>query len=195
MTKSKFLDILYNELSTLPHEERLAAVQYYTDYFNDAEQSEAGILQELGSPYDVASRILSEYDIPHESPILKETQSTRVDAPVKKSIPTWGIVLLALAFPIWIPLFLVIGIIVLSLGLGLFILTLAFFFAGLFLIFTSMAVFTFAFTQIFFAPSIAVYYIGKALWILGIGGLFSGGIVFILLAIFRRRKQKRVYAQ
>lgn len=67
MTKYEFLGDLSRLLSDIPKEEREQALSYYEDYFADAgKENEEAILEELGTPQEVAKQILeeSEQEIP-----------------------------------------------------------------------------------------------------------------------------------
>lgn len=58
MTKYEFLGDLSRLLSDLPEEERKQALHYYEDYFADAgEDKEQSVLEELGTPADIARQI------------------------------------------------------------------------------------------------------------------------------------------
>ena len=58
MNRNEFMEKLERLLPGLPVDEREAALQYYTDYFEDAgEEHEAEVISELGSPEKVAATI------------------------------------------------------------------------------------------------------------------------------------------
>lgn len=58
MNKAEFLRQLAEQLADLAPEERDAALEYYTEYLDEAgEAGEADVLRELGSPADVAAAI------------------------------------------------------------------------------------------------------------------------------------------
>ena len=59
MTRTEFLTALRSKLSHLPKEEQDAALKYYEEYFDEA-ASEEEAARQLGSPEDIAARILSE---------------------------------------------------------------------------------------------------------------------------------------
>lgn len=62
MSKQAFLDTLHQLLASLPTEERLAAVKYYEEYFEEAGPGqEEAILAELGSPQAIADALLRDY--------------------------------------------------------------------------------------------------------------------------------------
>lgn len=61
MTREKFLEELDYLLQDIPDEEKQDALQYYTDYFEEAgSDKEAEIIKELGSPERIASIIRTE---------------------------------------------------------------------------------------------------------------------------------------
>ena len=58
MTRAEFMRELERLLADIPESERIEALQYYNDYFDDAgAENELRVLVELGSPYDVAKSI------------------------------------------------------------------------------------------------------------------------------------------
>lgn len=62
MNRQEFLYQLAGELMSLPPEERVSALKYYEEYFEDAgPENEARVLAELGSPQGVARTILADY--------------------------------------------------------------------------------------------------------------------------------------
>ena len=59
MTRTEFMAALRGRLSHLPAEEQDAALRYYEEYFDEADSEEEAARQ-LGSPEDIAARILGE---------------------------------------------------------------------------------------------------------------------------------------
>lgn len=58
MSRTEFLCALEKLLQDIPAEERMEALKYYQDYFEEAgEEKEAEVLRELGSPEKVAAEI------------------------------------------------------------------------------------------------------------------------------------------
>ena len=58
MNREEFLRRLERLLSDIPESERREAMEYYQNYFEDAgPENEASIIEELGSPQEVASSI------------------------------------------------------------------------------------------------------------------------------------------
>lgn len=61
MNKYEFLSQLRAALSTLPKEEREAAMSYYEEFFSDAgEENEQAVMASLGTPEELARSIISE---------------------------------------------------------------------------------------------------------------------------------------
>ena len=60
MTRAEFIAELRGRLYTLPAEERDNAIQFYEEYFDAAgPENEQAVINELGSPENVANKILS----------------------------------------------------------------------------------------------------------------------------------------
>lgn len=80
MNKQEFLQQLEQELASLPNDERISALQYFTMYFEDAgPEHEAEVIADLGSPQKIAADIKSSsgYDFseswtPPEKPTTPE---------------------------------------------------------------------------------------------------------------------------
>lgn len=62
MNREEYLYTLYQCLAALSAEERAAAMQYYTEYFDDAgPENEQQVIKELGPPQGVAKQILKDF--------------------------------------------------------------------------------------------------------------------------------------
>ncbi len=77
MNKAEFIEKLKEGLQEVPPDERVAALQYYTEYFDDAgPEREAEVLAELGSPEEVAAMVRAESEadgwVPPEKPVAAE---------------------------------------------------------------------------------------------------------------------------
>lgn len=58
MSRTEFMNELRTLLQDIPEEEREEALQYYSDYFDDAgAENEEQVIRELGSPQKVAATI------------------------------------------------------------------------------------------------------------------------------------------
>lgn len=101
MNKNEFLRQLEQLLSDIPECERREAMEYYQNYFDDAgPQMEAKIIEELGSPQEVAASIKKDlfgenygkYDFVKETK-QQENKTTR---------NILLAVIIVLTFPVWI---------------------------------------------------------------------------------------------
>ena len=131
MSKLEFLERLEKLLWDIPYTERREALNYYTEYFEDAEKDEEEVIRTLGSPEEVAHNIRE--DLAGKEmvePGKSKENFTNVDDEVvyvvagegqsenrknktvageekgkKKELETWQIVLIVIAaillFPIW----------------------------------------------------------------------------------------------
>jgi len=112
MERNEFLSVLRGLLHELPAEEIESAVRYYEEYLDEAED-EKKALQQLGSPKDIAERILADVEKPAAPAAAEE-----VKKPAKKRDPwkvTGMVVLLVCASPLLISL----GAVVLSVAVSL----------------------------------------------------------------------------
>lgn len=107
MTKEKYLNELQRKLKRLPSEEIDAALDYYSEYFDEAgEENASQVIKKLGSPSNVASQILAEYAV---KGLDNHPEST------KKGLSAVWLILLAIpATPIALPLLLIIFALVFS---------------------------------------------------------------------------------
>ena len=121
MNKYEFLAQLRNALSSVPLEEREAAMSYYEEFFSDAgEENEQAVIASLGSPQELAQSIINEN---RSEATQSDDAQTSYDAsgfdrgsftppptPAQQQRGWTGgqialiIVLLVLSFPIWIGL-------------------------------------------------------------------------------------------
>ena len=112
MERNEFLSVLRGLLKELPDEEIDSAVRYYEEYLDEAEDEEDA-LQQLGSPKQIAERILADVDRTAAPTVAEEAVK-----PAKKRNPwkvTGMVVLLVCASPLLISL----GAVVLSLAVSL----------------------------------------------------------------------------
>ncbi len=84
----------------LPAEEYNDVMQYYTEYFEDAGiEQEADVIKELGSPEDLAVRILEEYR-------GKQLPQNNTATQKRKGLSTgWIIFIAIIGSPLWLALF------------------------------------------------------------------------------------------
>lgn len=174
MNRSEFFKKLEQGLSRVPVEERNAARDYYNEYFDDAgPENEQKVIEELGSPAQIAARIKADAAV-------KQLQSDKKPSMKKGISAVWLVILAILAAPIALPL--AIGAAALAIGLlaaligiviALIACVAAFFVGGIVVIAAGIAV---------MATSIptAIFSVGIGLLVLGISILI--GILVVLAA-------------
>lgn len=103
MNREEFLRQLERLLSDIPESERREAMEYYQNYFEDAgPEKEASIIEELGSPEEVASSIKKDFfGEDYEKYTFVKEEQNQTDK-TRRNI--WIAVLLVLTFPLWIGL-------------------------------------------------------------------------------------------
>lgn len=103
MNREEFLRRLERLLSDIPESERREAMEYYQNYFEDAgPENEASIIEELGSPQEVASSIKKNlFGDDYENYSFVKEEQKKTDTSRRN---TWIVVLLVLTFPLWIGL-------------------------------------------------------------------------------------------
>ncbi|MCH5280046.1 MAG: hypothetical protein J1E61_01155 [Lachnospiraceae bacterium] len=128
MSKLEFLERLEKLLWDIPYTERREALNYYTEYFEDAEKDEEEVIRTLGSPEEVAHNIRQElagkelvepiethetFDHEKDEVVYVVAENNQSDSETngnrpkeeKKGLETWQIVLIVVAaillFPIW----------------------------------------------------------------------------------------------
>ena len=119
MNKYEFLAQLRNALSSVPQEEREAAMSYYEEFFSDAgEENEQAVIASLGSPEELAKSIIDENrnDTAHSSNTSRGSGDfnantfTPPPTPLQQNTGLTGgqialiVILLVLSSPIWIGL-------------------------------------------------------------------------------------------
>ena len=170
MTKTEYLAKLDKYLRRLPREDYLEAMDYFTEYFDEAgPDNEAKVIAELGSPKEAASDII--YNILGKRMVeIKE----RPHRPVQM---LWIVILAIFAAPLALPLLLaLLGILVAMIAVSvaviitLLLLGVAFIMNSLYLIYEG-------FTLLSTSLATAVLSLGTGLLIFGLS-------LLILLAVF-----------
>lgn len=76
MTRNEFLERLRKGLSSLPQAEQEEALRYYEEYFDDAgPENEAKVMEELGSPEDLARNIIANSTFSLAQPAAQQQRS------------------------------------------------------------------------------------------------------------------------
>ena len=100
MNKGDYLSELYGYLAGMPLDERDAAMRFYMEYFDDAgNENEESVMQQLGTPRQLADQLLGEM----HSPGKIEAAVERVKQG-KGRLSVWLWVLIVLASPLLVAL-------------------------------------------------------------------------------------------
>ena len=167
MTRQSFMMQLRKKLKRLPPEEFEAAVSYYDEYFDEAGDDQK-VIAELGSPSEVAAKIISEFA--YESAGQRERRTGRVFF-----IVLLGIFAGPIALPVAITLFAVLLVIVITVFAVLISLGAAA--AGLMVGGLAYAVASFA--VIAREPMTTLFFLGFGLLSVGIGGALGIGTFWL----------------
>ncbi len=157
MTKQEYIAVLVEQLSCVSAEERESAVEYYTNYFDDAGlENEQNVIKQLGSPKKLAKEIIkatentqkqdANDEYPQNAPTppaftqsetyikLKSSAKSAVDTGVEamKSSDKNKLILILIicSFPIWLPVLAIIFSVVFSVVAAVFCVVISFFIAG-----------------------------------------------------------------
>ncbi|MGI5893381.1 MAG: DUF1700 domain-containing protein [Candidatus Merdivicinus sp.] len=133
MTRNEYLEALRKGLSSLPFQEQEDALQYYTEYFDDAGvEQEQQVIAELGSPEELARNIIqnSMFSLTRNSEESEESsektgrqwkafeRAEKSASAVKNSNQALFWALVILSSIIWIPLLFGVIVTVLSILIG-----------------------------------------------------------------------------
>ena len=113
MNKQEFLNLLGEGLTGLPQEDVRGALSFYGELIEDRIEeglSEAAAVEELGPPEELVAQIVAETPLPV---LVREKMK---DA---RRLRGWELALLILGFPLWFPLLLAAGAVLLSLSIVL----------------------------------------------------------------------------
>ena len=104
MNKKEFLKQLEQLLLDIPESERREAVEYYENYFEDAgPEMEQKIIEELGSPQEVAASIKKNLFGEEEDFVKRENPGTPYQTQENKTTRNLLVaVIVILTFPLWI---------------------------------------------------------------------------------------------
>lgn len=106
MNRSEYMAALRRALSVLPEEERVNALRYYEEYFDDAgPENETKVIADLGTPEQVAAQILADYRELTAVPPASGGAAAKTGKRRWRGVSPWLLlVLVLLAIPIGIPL-------------------------------------------------------------------------------------------
>lgn len=169
MTGNEFIYQLSKNLGGLPETERIAAIEYYSAYINDAAEDEAVTIERLGSPAEVAAKIIAEFAVKTDE--YHETSR-------RFGLKTFWLVILAVfASPIALPIAIGAAIIGIVLLISLAAVLFAFAVSGVALVAAGIACVVLGIIVLFQNFASALLTIGTGLFALGLGILIAKGVV------------------
>ena len=189
MTKLEFINALGDELTTMPREEAKKVLEYYLESVDD--RMEDGMTEEkaidaLGPIPELAQRALEEYRqenavLPVPKAPVPEVEVV-FEAPPKRKLPVWAIILLIIGSPIWLGIGLGIGGAFLGIYISLWaILASLLFSAGAFLICGAIGAVASWFLPI--SPTGVfgrVFAFGCCIALMGVGMLLLPGMLWLI---------------
>lgn len=172
MNRSQFFRELIKLIDELPEEEKEDILIYYNQYFDDAgEENESKVIEELGTPKEVADKIFADYN----SKSFDKQSITQ-----KNKFPLWAIILIAVfAIPVGLPIAIALFSIVFALIISLFAILLAFFATAAALFLSGVIIFVFSFALMFQHFPTALMLLGGSLILLGISILIYLGVYIL----------------
>ena len=197
MTRKEFMWQLEQLLKDLPENDRLDAIAYYEDYFDEAgPENEASVIQELGSPEKVAATIKrdavnggneeAEYTEHGYSDGQEEKQTPAKKEKSSKKFPWVLLIILAVfALPIWGGLLsgvlgVLVGVIAVIFALVLVVAVLVI--AG---IVGGVAAIAIGIAKMFISPAVGFLGIGLGALLLALGFLCLALFLWIILNAFQ----------
>ena len=184
MTKNDFLCSLERLLSPMPEEDRMKQLSYYSEMIADMTEdglTEAGAVERLGAPEDIAADILSQ------------------NPPAVKSMKDWtplSITLTAVGSPLWLPIALVLACVLVVIYIAVWCVITALFAAVLGIAVGAVAALVVSCLLLFRNFGEMIFTLGAALVLAGIavlaflGSLYAArGLVRLTAAIARSIKK------
>lgn len=161
MTRNEFMFQLRTKLKRLPQSDAEDAIAYYQGYFDDAgPENEQEVIEELGSPSEVAGKIIREF-------AFKQLEN-QPDS--KKGMGTIGWVVLAiLASPIALPIGIAILAVFFSAIVAVLSVLFAIGFAGVVVAGSGILSAVIGITSIMTSPANTLYFVGAGMVALGVG--------------------------
>ena len=204
MNKEIFLSRLDELLKDIPDSERIEALEYYREYFEDAGvENEEKVIKELGSPEEVAHNIRGEMaenkslstsqTERNHSENYRETYKEEYKEPEKKRNPAVTVLLIILLCVVAIPVGIPVVSGVLAAGVGVIAamagILIALFVVSIVFIVLAVAFMVIAVTQLVVTPILSALFVGLSFLFLGLGLLLLLGSIkicsFVIPAIIR----------
>ena len=171
MNRRKFMQELAKKLRRLPDGERRSALAYYDEYFDEAgADNEQRVIDELGSPSEVAAQIISEFAYKNVGRGGKKAHRTRV----------LGIVLLGIfASPIALPIAVALFVVLLVLIVAVFVVLVSLAASAAALVCSGAVTAVMSFGVLFHDPATMIFFLGAGLVALTGGGALGIGVFWL----------------
>ena len=121
MTKNEFTFELGQRLSSLPKQDIIKSIDYYSELIDDSIEggmTELEAVASLGSVEEIASSILDGFSEQKENAKIKIEETPK--AKQKRRLRAWEIVLIVLGSPIWLSLLIAVFAVLISLVAAIF---------------------------------------------------------------------------
>lgn len=164
MNKTEFLESIKQKLNGLPEKDIQSAVEYYEEAIDDRTEdglTEEQAITEIGTPDDIAEKIMMETSIP---------KLITAKAKPKRTLKAWEIILIIISAPVWLWLAAVLIIIFMAVIVAIMAVMIAIICVVVSLIFGGLGSFVAGIAQLingYSYPSLAL--VGMALVMTGIG--------------------------
>ena len=166
MTRTEYIAKLTKYLRKLPQQDYEEAIEYFTEYFEEAgPENEARVIAELGTPKEAAHEVISRL---LEEKIVEDKSSLR-----NKTTILWIAILAVLASPVALPILLFFLAMLLTLLLVIFAvivtalaLTFALLISGVYTFFTSFSLLSVSLASTLFGGGLGLLMFGGALLLL-----------------------------
>ncbi len=199
MNKTQYLDELRKYLKRVPKQDLEDALEYYTEYFDEAgEENEQKIIEELGAPKDLAKKIIIEcvdknfsednVEAEGDSSLVVAENSEDNGKKEKKSLSPWLILAAIFALPLSPVIFALIIValaIIFAVVVSLIACFVSFGVMALAGVFTTLV----GIMALFVSPSGGLLMIGVSLAIAAIGSILFA-LVFTLLDLLIKALKK-----
>ena len=166
MTRTEYIAKLTKYLRKLPQQDYEEAIEYFTEYFEEAgPENEARVIAELGTPKEAAHEVISRL---LEEKIVEDKSSLR-----NKTTILWIAILAVLASPVALPILLFFLAMIMTLLMIIFAvivtalaLTFALLISGVYTFFTSFSLLSVSLASTLFGGGLGLLMFGGALLLL-----------------------------
>lgn len=182
MDKTQYLNELRKYLKRVPAEELDEAMEYYTEYFEEAgHENEQKIIEELGAPKDLAKKIIIECV---DKKFDEEVTSSEAVNKEKKDISPWLIVLAIFALPMS-PVAIALVIVALAVILSLVLTIISFVVSAVAVALVGLFMFIVGIPAMFTSFSSGLAMIGLGLAVASVGAILFGLFITLIDLIIK----------